>query len=356
MADDLRSASPSTTSCWSRRGPRSTPPGRRVDPPDRTCTLNIPIVSAAMDTVTEAGMAIAMAQHGGLGVIHKNLSIARQAEEVDKVKRSESGMIVDPVTVRPEQLVREALEVMARYQISGVPVVDDQGKLEGILTNRDLRFWTEYDRPISDFMTKDRPGHRPGRHHPRAGQGAPPPAPHREAPGRRRRGQPQGPDHGQGHQEGAGVPATPARTARPAAGGGGGRRRRATSLERCAALVARQGRRALPRLLARPQRGVLDAARQIKERFPDVPLIAGNVATAEAARDLIDLGADASRSASGPARSARPGSSPAPACRRSPPSRSARGWPTSAASRSSPTAASSTPATSPRPSPPAPTW
>jgi IMP dehydrogenase len=117
--------------------------------------LNLPIVSAAMDTVTEANMAIAMAQHGGLGVVHKNMPIERQAEEVDRVKRSESGMIVDPVTVHPEQSVSEALEVMARYKISGLPVIDTQGQLKGILTNRDLRFCTEFDRPIADFMTKD---------------------------------------------------------------------------------------------------------------------------------------------------------------------------------------------------------
>jgi IMP dehydrogenase len=116
--------------------------------------LNIPILSAAMDTVTESRLAIAMAQQGGMGVIHKNLTIEQQAAEVDKVKRSESGMIVDPVTCRPEQTISEALEVMARYKISGVPVVDEKGKLVGILTNRDLRFETRTDRPISSRMTR----------------------------------------------------------------------------------------------------------------------------------------------------------------------------------------------------------
>jgi IMP dehydrogenase len=116
--------------------------------------LNIPIVSAAMDTVTESRLAIAMAQQGGIGVIHKNLTIGQQAAEVDKLKRSESGMIVDPVTCKPEQTISEALEVMARYKISGVPVVDDKGKLVGILTNRDLRFETRIDKPISSRMTK----------------------------------------------------------------------------------------------------------------------------------------------------------------------------------------------------------
>ncbi|HEY2796692.1 MAG TPA: IMP dehydrogenase [Thermoanaerobaculia bacterium] len=115
--------------------------------------LNIPVISAAMDTVTESRLAIAMAQQGGLGVIHKNLSIEAQAAEVDKVKRSESGMIVDPVTCRPDQTIAEALEVMSRFKISGVPVVDQRGKLVGILTNRDLRFETRLDQPISSRMT-----------------------------------------------------------------------------------------------------------------------------------------------------------------------------------------------------------
>ena len=121
----------------------------------RDIRLNIPIVSAAMDTVTEARLAIAMAQHGGLGIIHKNMSIERQAEEVDKVKRSEAGMIVDPVTMRPWQSINEALAVMEKYKISGVPVTDANGKLVGILTNRDLRFETRFDLPISERMTKD---------------------------------------------------------------------------------------------------------------------------------------------------------------------------------------------------------
>jgi len=120
----------------------------------RSITLSIPIVSAAMDTVTEAPLAIAMAQEGGLGIVHKNMTIAAQASEVDKVKRSESGMIVDPVTVSPTAKVAEALEVMARYRISGVPVTMGT-RLVGILTNRDLRFETRTTLPVSDLMTKD---------------------------------------------------------------------------------------------------------------------------------------------------------------------------------------------------------
>ncbi len=120
----------------------------------RNIRLQIPLCSAAMDTVTEAALAIALAQQGGIGVIHKNMSIERQAEEVDKVKRSESGMIVDPVTIRPDRPVREALQVMETYHISGVPVVDEAGHLVGIITNRDLRFETRFDIPVSEVMTK----------------------------------------------------------------------------------------------------------------------------------------------------------------------------------------------------------
>ena len=120
----------------------------------RNIRLQIPLCSAAMDTVTEAALAIALAQQGGIGVVHKNLSIERQAEEVDKVKRSESGMIVDPVTIRPDRPVREALQVMERFHISGVPVVDESGHLVGIITNRDLRFETRFDIPVAEVMTK----------------------------------------------------------------------------------------------------------------------------------------------------------------------------------------------------------
>ncbi len=121
----------------------------------RQIPLNIPIVSAAMDTVTESHLAIALAQQGGIGFIHRNMSIARQAEEVDRVKRSESGMIVDPVTIGSEKKISDALALMERYRISGVPVVTGDGRLVGILTNRDLRFETRFDLPIADVMTKE---------------------------------------------------------------------------------------------------------------------------------------------------------------------------------------------------------
>jgi len=119
----------------------------------RSIELTIPIVSAAMDTVTEARLAIALAREGGIGIVHRNLSIEEQVAEVDKVKRSESGMIVEPVTLPPDALVREALELMARYKVSGVPITDGDGVLVGILTNRDLRFENDVQQPVSALMT-----------------------------------------------------------------------------------------------------------------------------------------------------------------------------------------------------------
>ena len=121
----------------------------------RRIGLNVPLVSAAMDTVTESRLAIAIAQEGGIGVIHKNLSIEVQANEVDKVKRSESGMIVDPITLTADRKISDALEVMSQFRISGVPVTDRDGRLVGILTNRDLRFCTSTQEPIGNLMTSE---------------------------------------------------------------------------------------------------------------------------------------------------------------------------------------------------------
>ncbi|QJE73048.1 IMP dehydrogenase [Aerophototrophica crusticola] len=122
----------------------------------KSIELGIPLMSAAMDTVTESALAIAMAQAGGLGVIHRNMDIARQAEEVRKVKRFESGMVVNPYTINPEATLQDALDLMARYRISGIPVTDAGGKLVGILTNRDVRFASNPKQPVSELMTKDR--------------------------------------------------------------------------------------------------------------------------------------------------------------------------------------------------------
>ena len=118
--------------------------------------LNIPMMSAAMDTVTEHRLAIAIAQQGGIGTVHKNLAIEEQAAEIDKVKRSESGMIIDPITIGPDEPLQKAEDMMARYRISGIPVVDKNGILVGIVTNRDLRFETNYQQPVSNVMTAGR--------------------------------------------------------------------------------------------------------------------------------------------------------------------------------------------------------
>ena len=120
----------------------------------RNITINIPIISAAMDTVTEAALAIALAQEGGIGIIHKNMTIDQQAAQVRKVKRSESGMIIDPVTLKDNQTLGDAQRIMKEFKIGGIPVIDDAGKLVGILTNRDLRFQKQSARPVAEIMTK----------------------------------------------------------------------------------------------------------------------------------------------------------------------------------------------------------
>jgi IMP dehydrogenase len=262
-------------------------------------TLNLPIVSAAMDTVTEANMAIAMAQHGGLGIIHKNMSVARQAEQVDRVKRSESGMIVDPVTVRPEQSVQDALDVMAHFHISGLPVIGPDERLKGILTNRDLRFCTEFERPISDFMTKEDL------------VTAPVGTTLEEAKALLHRHRIEkllivGED---GRLKGL-ITVKDIKKAQdfPAACKDHlGRLRVAAAIgvsgdleERCAALIERQVDMLCLDSSHAHSRGVLDAAERVKRDFPETPLIVGNIATAAAVRDLVSIGADAVKVGIGP--------------------------------------------------------
>jgi IMP dehydrogenase len=274
-----------------------------VNTDTRTCLtrhigLNIPIVSAPMDTVTESHLAIALAQQGGIGFIHRNMSPERQAEEVDRVKRSESGMIVDPVTIGPEQKISDALELMKRYRISGVPVTKD-GKLVGILTNRDLRFESRFDLPISQVMTKEHLITVPvgttledaekilHRHrvekllvvddqfalkglitvkdiqkklkYPNAAK---------DQQGRLR--------------VGAAVGST------------------GDFLERAQELVSKKVDVIVVDSAHGHQEGVMEAVRTLKHNLPDVDLIAGNVATFEGARDLIDLGADGIKVGVGP--------------------------------------------------------
>ncbi len=265
----------------------------------RSIPLNIPLVSAAMDTVTEAEMAMAMAREGGIGVIHKNMPIDRQAAEVDRVKRSESGMILNPITLGPDGPLREAHQLMGRFKISGVPIVDGAGRLIGIITNRDLQFERELDRPIRDAMTKeklvtapvgttldeaerilakhrieklpvvDKQGVLKGlitikdifkrRQHPNA---------NKDQHGRLR--------------VAAAVGGTPDAKSRAAALLGAG----------CDVLVVDSAHG--------HAKGVLDTVALLRETFPDAQLVAGNVATEAGARALVERGVDAVKVGVGP--------------------------------------------------------
>src|SRR5690242_1649505 len=264
----------------------------------RNIRLNIPIISAAMDTVTESHMAIALAQQGGIGIIHRNLTPEQQANEVDKVKRSESGMIVDPVTMSPDAKVSDALEVMRQYKISGVPITKN-GKLVGILTNRDLRFETRFDIPISKVMTKENLITVPvGTTLEQAEEKL---HEHRvekllvvdenyELKGlitvkdiQKKLKYPNASKDSKGRLRVAG-----------AIGATG------DFMERAAALVeARADALAIDSAHGHSSR-VLEAVREVKKRFPDVGLLAGNVATYDGAMALIDAGADAVKVGIGP--------------------------------------------------------
>jgi len=269
----------------------------------RTCltrhiAMNIPVVSSAMDTVTESHLAIALAQQGGIGIIHRNMTPERQAEEVDRVKRSESGMIVDPITIEPERKISDALELMKRYRISGVPVTKNN-RLVGILTNRDLRFETRLDAEISQVMTKENLITVPvGTTLEEAEKIL-----HRHRVEKllvvdkdyalkglitvkdiqKKLKYPNAAKDGQGRlRVGAAVGAV------------------GDFLERAQELVAKK----VDVLVVDSAHGhserVLEAVRTIKQKLPEADLIAGNVATFEGARDLIELGADGIKVGVGP--------------------------------------------------------
>ncbi len=264
----------------------------------RGISLNIPLLSAAMDTVTESALAIAIAQEGGLGVIHKNLSIERQAEEVDKVKRSEAGMIVDPVTMRPDQRISEALEVMARFKVSGLPVTDEDGNLVGILTNRDLRFETDLERPVSDLMTR------------KGLVTVPPGTTLEEAKALLHKhrieklpvvedGRLTGLITVKDIQKASKYPNACkddlGRLRAAAAVGASGR-----FLERAAALIDAKVDLLVLDSSHAHSRGVLNALEALRERFPEVKILAGNVATEGGARALVERGADGVKVGIGP--------------------------------------------------------
>lgn len=265
----------------------------------RSIRLQIPLLSAAMDTVTEARLAIALAQQGGIGIVHRNLTIEGQAAEVDKVKRSESGMIVHPITMTAEKPVAAALELMAHYRISGVPITDENNRLVGILTNRDLRFCTRTEAPIREYMTSenlvtvpvgtdlDRAQELLHKHriekllvvddqfrlkglitfkdimkrieYPRAAKD----------------------DHGR-LRVGAAVGTSP------------------DTMERCEALVAAGVDLIIVDTAHGHSKKVLDTVSRIRGRFPELQLVAGNIGTEDGARALVDLGVDAVKVGVGP--------------------------------------------------------
>ena len=264
----------------------------------RTIVLEIPIVSAAMDTVTEARLAIALARLGGIGVLHRNLSIADQVAEVDKVKRSEAGMIVEPVTLSPDALVGDALELMARYRVSGIPITDADDRLVGILTNRDLRFGIPSTLRVADAMTREGLVTAPvgttleeaeailGRHRIEK-------LPIVDVEGRlkglitvkdiaKREAYPLATKDDRGRL-------------RVAAAVGVG----TDALERAAALVDSEVDALVVDTAHGHSRGVLDVVRALKDAH-DVEIVAGNISTAEAAEALIDAGADAIKVGVGP--------------------------------------------------------
>jgi IMP dehydrogenase len=264
----------------------------------RRIALEIPIVSAAMDTVTESELAVALAREGGIGVLHKNLSIADQSGQVDRVKRSESGMIVDPFTLPPSATLREAHTIMSRYHVSGVPITES-GKLVGILTNRDLRFEDDLDRGVSDVMTKERLVVAPvGTTLEQARSIL---AKHRieKLPVVDEQGMLRGLitvkdiekriRHPHACKDSLGRLRVAA-----AVGAGGDYRERAAELVRAGvdALVVDSAHA--------HSRGVLAAAERLRADYPDVDLVVGNVGTAEGAQSLVALGADAVKVGMGP--------------------------------------------------------
>src|ERR1700751_181718 len=264
----------------------------------RNIELRVPMISAAMDTVTESRMAIAMAQQGGIGIIHRNLTIEQQASEVDKVKRSESGMIVDPVTMTPDQLISDALDVMRRYKISGVPATQNK-KLVGILTNRDLRFESRTDIPIRDVMTKKNLITLPvGTTLEEAEQIL---HQHRVEKLLVVNGdyELKGLITVKDIQKKLKYPnASKDEKGRLRVGGAIG----ATGdfLERAAELVKARADVLVLDSAHGHQTRVLEAVREVKKRFPGVGLLAGNTATYEGAKALIDAGADAIKVGIGP--------------------------------------------------------
>lgn len=280
----------------SRVHPKDTSVATRLT---RRIALQVPLVSAAMDTVTEARMAIALAREGGVGVVHKNMSAERQAEEVDRVKRSESGMILKPITLRPDASLRDAHQLMARFSISGVPVVEPDGRLVGIVTNRDLQFESDLDRPVASLMTRENLVTAPVGttldqaedilHRHRIEK-----LPVVDARGRlqglitvkdifKRRQFPRACKDRHGRlRVGAALGAAP------------------EDADRARAVVDAGADFVVVDTAHGHSEGVLRAVAKLRDAFPDVDLVAGNVGTAEGAAALAERGADAVKVGVGP--------------------------------------------------------
>lgn len=261
-------------------------------------TLNIPMISAAMDTVTESRLAIAMAREGGVGVIHKNMSIEEQANEVDKVKRSEHGVIVDPFSLSPEHTLEDADKLMGKYKISGVPITVD-GKLVGILTNRDLRFEKDFSRKISDVMTSESLVTAPEGTTLAQAEGILQKHKIEKLPIVDENGTLKGLITIKDIEKAVRYP----NSARDE----GGRLLVAAAVgvtadleKRAAALIEAKADILVLDSAHGHSQGIIDAVKLLKSKFPEIPVIAGNIATAQAAEDLISAGADAIKVGIGP--------------------------------------------------------
>lgn len=264
----------------------------------RSIAMNIPLVSAAMDTVTESAMAIAIAREGGIGILHRNVSIEKQVEEVDKVKRSESGMIRDPITLSPDKTVRDALSLMSKYSISGIPIVKEE-KLVGILTNRDLRFEPNHDLKVSKVMTNGRLITAPIGTTLEEAEAILQKHRIEKLPVVDKNGKLRGLITFKDIQKKKKFPnACKDKHGRLRVGAAVGVT--ADTADRVAALVAAGVDVVVVDTAHGHSRGVMSTVKQVKRKYPDLELIAGNVGTPEATLDLIKAGADGVKVGIGP--------------------------------------------------------
>ena len=261
--------------------------------------LNTPIMTAAMDTVTEAAMAIAIAREGGIGIIHKNMSIEQQADEVDKVKRSENGVIVNPFSLTEDHLVADADKLMGKYKISGVPIVDRTGKLVGIITNRDMRFLTDYSAPISEVMTKDNLITAPVGTSMEKAQEILRQHKIEKLPLIDENGYLKGLITIKDIEKAVQFPNS-ARDEKGRLLCGAAIGITANVLERAHALVDAQVDVLVLDSAHGHSKNIMECLKKVKVAFPNTPVIAGNIATAEAAEALIQAGADAVKVGIGP--------------------------------------------------------